>query len=296
MILVLGAGFLGRAIREQLLQEGKQVRIFSREPTNDIPGLIAGNIFDLAKHEDLFRDVDTVIHTIHTTVPASAHHNEYYDLESNLLPFVKFLELAVKKKVPRVIYISTGGAIYGQMNGSGAFTERSPANPVSAYGISKLAIEKQLLLHKNDFRNGIIILRPSNIYGKKQRTDRPQGVVGHLLQAAYNNTPFELWGDGHTKKDYLYLDDFKDAIRRIIAYEKKPPEPVFNIASSHLYSVNEIRAEIERQTGKKINVHRVPEKEFDVSGFALDASLFSKTFGWKAAFDLQQGIADILAG
>src|ERR1051326_488825 len=196
MILVLGAGFLGRAIREQLLLEGKQVRIFSRERTGDIPGLIAGDIFDLAKHEDLFRDVDTVIHTVHTTVPASAHHSEYYDLESNLLPFVKFLELAIKKHVSRVIYISTGGAIYGQMNGSRAFTEGSPANPVSAYGISKLAIEKQLLLHKNDFRNGVLILRPSNIYGKKQRTDRPQGVVGHLLRAALDDTPFELWGEG----------------------------------------------------------------------------------------------------
>jgi UDP-glucose 4-epimerase len=294
MVVVLGAGLLGSAVYKKLRDAGIAASIFSKTPCSGLPELICNDISRIGDSGVLDK-ADTVFYTIHTTVPSSAHNNEYYDVESNVLPFVRFLETARKNSVKRIIYVSTGGAIYGQPAHGRSFSEQSPVNPTSAYGTSKLAIENMLLLQKNNFRDGVTILRPSNIYGPRQRTDRAQGVIAHLLEAARTGKKFERWGDGNSKKDYLYIADFADAVLHLVQQQSPPGQPVYNISSGYLYSVNEIIRAVEAVTGKKIRLEEVPRKDFDISSFSLDSSLFSKTFGWKARYDLETGLAHLLA-
>jgi UDP-glucose 4-epimerase len=290
MILILGAGFLGGALHARLRLEGRETRIFSRTPLPHIPDLICGDINHLDAHAEMFRDVHTIIYTIHTTVPASAHGNPYYDTESNVLPLVKFLDVIRHRGVRRLIYVSTGGAIYGNPTDDRAFTERSVPRPVSAYGVSKLAMEQHFLIARPTFPDGVVILRPSNIYGRGQRLDRRQGVVAHLLHCASTGAEFELWGDGLGLKDYLYLEDFTNALLRILALEGAPAHNIFNLSSSKRYSVWDIIREVQRLTCRQIRVRHVEAKDFDVRSFALDSTLFSTTFGWAARYDLRAGL------
>src|SRR5262245_27291129 len=108
MILILGAGFLGTALYARLVREGHQTRVFSRSPSARVPGMICGDINEIAAYDETFDDVDTIIHTIHTTVPASAHGNPRYDFESNVLPLVRLLDVAKTHDVSRFIYLSSG--------------------------------------------------------------------------------------------------------------------------------------------------------------------------------------------
>ncbi len=171
--------------------------------------------------------------------------------------------------------------MYGNPKSNIPIDELHPTNPVSSYGITKLTCEKYLLMNKHYFKNNCIILRPSNIYGFGQKTNKPQGLIGHINKAAINDKVLEIWGDGNDEKDYLFLDDFIRGMVNVLSYEGKLKHNIYNISSKNLYSINYLINEFEKKYQKKINVTYKPEKVFDVKNIGLSNQLFSDTFNWK---------------
>lgn len=288
MILVIGYGFLGRAIYTALKALNYDVKVISRTIYNhQNPDFINAKIDEINKLDSVLKNARTIIHCVHTTVPATSMEDNIYDVNSNIIPFLHLLKQCQKNSVENFIYLSSGGAVYGNPPMNSLIDESFPTNPISSYGITKLTSEKYLLLNKHDFKGNCVILRPSNIYGLGQRTNKPQGLIGHIIQSVINHTPLEIWGDGNSKKDYLFVNDFVNGILKIVENKKKLNQNIFNISSGNLYSINYLIKTIEEKYNNPINIVHRPDKEFDVKNIAINNRLFCETFDWKNTSDFK---------
>ncbi|HET9404478.1 MAG TPA: NAD-dependent epimerase/dehydratase family protein, partial [Burkholderiales bacterium] len=160
--------------------------------------------------------------------------------------------------------------------------------PICSYGIHKLAIEKHLhlnwLLHGLDY----CILRISNAYGERQRTDTAQGTVPVFLDRALRGKPIQIWGDGSVVRDYIYVGDIVEALLLAPAYEGA--QKIFNIGSGTGVSLNQLIKEIGWVTGRGLSVEYTPARSFDVPANVLDTSLAQRFLGWKARTPLRDGL------
>jgi len=245
-VLVMGGlGFIGSHLSRFLLQEGYSVRIFdklygSRNLIADIEKKIEVEEGDAEKPEDVLRslrNIDIVIDLIHTTVPGASMEDPAYDVQTNVVSHVAWLSQLNKTELRKIIYISSGGTVYGipQKNPIG---ENHPTEPISSYGITKLAIEKYVAMYASTYGIDYQICRPSNAYGEGQQLHIGQGAIGVFLEKCLKKQQIEIWGDGTVSRDYIYVADIVRAIVKLIAYEGQ--SRVFNISSGRGHSLNEI--------------------------------------------------------
>jgi len=156
-VLILGGlGFIGSHLARTLIKRNYRVKIFdklygSRELINDFESGIELVEGDAEKSDDIMKalnDADIVVHLIHTTVPASSMRNPAYDVQSNVLSSVRWLSLLNTTKARRIIYVSSGGTVYG-IPDYNPIDEKHPTHPICSYGITKLAIENYTALYSN---------------------------------------------------------------------------------------------------------------------------------------------------
>lgn len=249
ILLLGGYGFIGTNILKFIDKNvrGYHVVVFDRYPEHcdhiEFDCVIksyAGDFSDTFMLERVFFEnkIDIVIHSLSASVPSMSNDNAF-DLQYNVLPTIKLLDVMTKHGVNKMIFISSGGAIYGDhyINKTG-HVEDEPLFPKSAYGVSKLVIEKFLYLYY--VQNGLnsLVLRLSNPYGPYHYSQK-QGIINIALEAALQGREFQIWGDGIGKKDYIYIDDFCQILIQLI---KKDWDNyiVLNVGSGELISVNGI--------------------------------------------------------
>src|SRR5688572_12776944 len=234
-IMVLGGlGFMGRHLCRDLAQHGYRVRVFDRvsaAPTLTTTFEEQVEIFegDISRPEEVLAaiaDSGVVINLVHTTVPGSSMADPEYDVVSNVAGTISWLRQLGKTKVRRLLYVSSGGTVYGVPE-TVPITEDHPTNPINSYGITKLAIEKYTAMFCRMFGLDYRILRPSNVYGPGQRLNVGQGVIGVLASRALAGKPLEIWGSGENLRDYLFIDDLTKALIALISDDG--PQHVFNI-------------------------------------------------------------------
>ena len=186
--LVLGGGgFLGGHLVEALQLAGSHVRVFDRQPRRSAAAHVAsttewyegdfGNRGDVAA---ALEGCDVAFHLVATTLPRTSNEDPVHDLESNLLPTVRFLDLALEHGVKKVVFASSGGTVYGPPR-IVPVPETHPTQPLCSYGIHKLAIEQYLHLYHSLHGLAYCVLRLSNPFGERQRSDASQGVVAVFL-------------------------------------------------------------------------------------------------------------------
>ncbi|MBB6479247.1 SDR family NAD(P)-dependent oxidoreductase [Spirochaeta isovalerica] len=299
-VLVLGgAGFIGRSLCQLLLDNGAAVRCLDRgKPQGDqyLEDLknemewVSADFSDEQKIREAVEGMDYIFHLISTTIPASSNQDLLFDLTSNVVPTLKLLDIAKDAKIKKLIFISSGGTIYGIPH-SVPIPENHQTNPLCGYGIHKLAIEKYLSLYYYNFNLNYSILRLSNPYGYAQISDRPQGVIGKFIYQALRNKPLEIWGDGSVVRDYIYIDDILDAFLRAMLYEGK--EKVFNVASGIGHSLTDIISYIEGAAGYPLNVSFSSSRHVDVPLNVLDISRIKTELGWCPETDMATGIGKL---
>lgn len=291
-----GLGFLGQNLCRMLADYEKDIIVYNRESkhahtveeslTRDHikHKVVWGNFEDEGSWEDKLKDVNLVFHLISTTKPSNT--NMMYEFSSNVEASIRFLEMCAKLNV-RVIFFSSGGTVYG-MPRSLPIDELHATNPISTYGISKLAIEKCLVYYGYTKKLNYTILRIANPYGKGQNLNNLQGFIGISLSRALQGQDIEVWGDGNIIRDYIYMDDLMDAVKRVVLYNGN--YRIFNVGYSKGYSINEIVSIIQRYINPRVFVKYKEGRIQDVSANILSHDLLRNETGWVPKVSIEEGI------
>ncbi|MFO0579843.1 MAG: NAD-dependent epimerase/dehydratase family protein [Polyangia bacterium] len=297
-LLLGGGGFLGSHLAESLVEAGHAVHVFERPHLEQLlsPSLLSrvtwteGDFGNAAEVDSVLEGAEVIFHLISTTIPKTSNDNPVFDAESNLVATLRLLE-RIKHEPRRVIFLSSGGTVYGRPERI-PIPEEHPTNPICSYGITKLAIEKYLYMYHELYGIPYSVLRLSNPYGGRQRTAALQGAIAVFLYKALRREPIEIWGDGEVVRDYVYIDDVVDALRR--AMTSSGPQRVLNIGSGVGTSINAVLDEIAQLLGHPVERRYLPAREFDLPINVLDIELAQQALGWRPATSLRQGLAATL--
>lgn len=282
--LVLGAGgFIGGHLCRELRRRGASVHGFGRR--RSYPEAFEGVRWTTGEFSDraaLARAADGAEHVFHLlggTTPESSNKDPVADLVAGAVASLHLLEICRAAGVRKVVFLSSGGTVYG-IPASTPIREDAPTDPISAYGVSKLAVEKYLRLYRHLHGLDYTVLRVANPFGPWQDPDRRQGVVTALMQAVLDGRPPEIWGDGRVVRDYLYAADVAEAVAGAAAYTG--PHRVFNVGSGVGRSVLDLLRDIGAALGRGTAVEAVhkPGRATDVPVNVLDTSLIRREMGW----------------
>jgi UDP-glucose 4-epimerase len=293
-ILVLGgSGFIGRRLCEGLISAGYQPVVFDRVPPT-LPG-VEYHLGDMVSIGDLWRplleEVVAVFHLAWSTKPQSSNDAPYYDLQTNVLAGVHFLDCMVQlDRPPRLIFVSSGGAIYGTPDYL-PMDELHPTRPVNAYGIGKQTYERYLALYRRLHGLDYLVFRPGNPYGEGQDPAGAQGAVAVFLGRILAGQPICIWGDGEIIRDYLYIGDLVDAFIKGIDYVPlQDEERVFNVGSGIGLSLTQLLSKLAEATGRQPLVDYQPPRKADSSAVVLDTTLVMRCLEWRPETSLEDGL------
>ena len=294
--LVLGgAGFIGSHVVDTLLAAGHRVRVFEHPDCNpaNLAGvrerieLCRGDFTRPAELEPALDGIDQIVHLVGTVLPASSNLKPCFDIETNLKSTVALLEMAVKNRVEKVVFASSGGTVYGIPEAL-PLTEKSPTEPLTSYGIVKLATEKYLQLFHHLHGLDYTVLRIANPYGERQNPAGAQGAVAVFLGRIREGRPIEIWGDGDIARDYLYIGDLARAFLK--ACETSRPEKLFNIGSGRPCSLNRLLELLGEVTGRPVAVDYQPARACDVPVNYLDCGRAARVLDWEPRVSLRDGL------
>lgn len=301
-ILVLGGGgFIGSHLCDALLLAGHHVRVF------EYPGIkplcppevlrqiewMEGDFTNPVQVDNAVQGCEVVYHLISTTLPKTSNDNPVYDVETNVISTIQMLQSACRHQVKKIIFASSGGTVYGNPQQI-PIAEEHPTNPISPYGIGKLAIEKYLHLFYTLHGIDYCILRLANPYGERQRATASQGAVAVFLNKALCGKTIEIWGDGSVTRDYIYIADVISAMLKAMQYQGE--QRIFNVGAGVGVSLNQMLADMESILGKTVERVYLPSRNFDVPTNVLDIRRIQQAFDWSPQTGFMAGITLTLKG
>lgn len=292
-----GTGFIGSHLVKGLTESGThEVTVLSAwKPTETQISTGANYLeagLDNTEHlKQILREngIEVVYHLAWNSIHETSVKNTAADLEANLLGTVKLLEASRNCEVRRIVFMSSGGTVYGLPSSALPVNESHPTRPISAYGVTKLAAENYCGLYQHLYGLEAIILRPSVPYGPGQNPMRRQGAVSVFIDRALKSQPVTFWGDGTALRDYFYVQDMVNPMISAMTVQTGQSN-IFNIGARKTYTLNELIVQIENALGLKIKVNHEPPRSFDVPKLHLDSSHAETNIGWHPVTSLQDGI------
>ena len=294
-VIVGGCGFLGAHVAAALLRRGHRVRVFDRVPSpaalppevsRDLE-ILVGDWGDGAALSRALEGAELLAHCVGLTLPQNSNDDMAYDVTGNVVGSLRLLEAARRAGVRRVLFTSSGGTVYG-IPRRVPIDEDHPTEPISSYGITKLAVEKYLHLYRHLYGIDYAALRISNPYGPGQNPRAAQGAVAVFLGRLARREPIEIWGDGSVVRDYLYVEDVGEAAA--LAFEHSGPVGVVNVGSGRGLTLNELIEALFEATGVRVPVRRTPPRPVDVPVNVLDVGRARRFLGWSPSTPLPEGL------
>jgi UDP-glucose 4-epimerase len=292
-----GAGFIGSHVVDAYLEAGHEVIVADDLSSGSRRNLnIEARFFELDVRSD---DLDALVRAEQPEV--ISHHaaqisvrrsmeEPLYDASVNVLGSLTVLEAARRHGVRRVVFASTGGAIYGEV-GSGLADENHPCHPMSAYAISKLATEHYLEAYRLNHGLETIVLRYANVFGPRQDPHGEAGVVAIFIRKILAALTPVIFGDGEQTRDFVYVGDVVRA--NLAALEARPGDarsPVFNIATGRELSVNALWAMLAGIAGGQLVPLYEPPRPGDLRRSVLDPGRARRALGWHAEVPVMEGL------
>ncbi|KAA0239556.1 MAG: NAD-dependent epimerase/dehydratase family protein [Dehalococcoidia bacterium] len=289
-----GAGFIGSHVVDAYVAGGHEVRVIDNLATGRRANVNAkARLHEIDVHSNetgqLFREFRPEIvnhHAAQASVKLSASDPQH-DLEVNGGGTARIAFLAAQFGARKMIYSSTGGALYGDPERV-PVDEEHPIRPLSAYGLSKRVGELYLDLAGRTLGLTHTILRYANAYGPRQDPHGEAGVVAIFTGKMLRGEPCTIDGDGEQEKDYVYVGDIARA--NVIALEKGDGQAL-NIGTGRGTSVNAIFGALQRATGDTTAPLHGPPRPGDVRRIWLDSARAKRVLGWEPEVDLDDGIA-----
>lgn len=292
-ILILGGnGFIGTTLTTKLVANNHYVRVLdiiaSNEPIKDVDYYI-GNWADDTLINNALQNIDVVFHLITTSIPGTSNLDPLNDVQNNLINTIKFLECMIKNDVKKIVYFSSGGAIYDKSSNM-PVDENKKLGPISSYGVVKSAIELYLSMYTELYNLDVVILRPSNIYGLRKSLLGVHGIVSTTINNVSNNLPITIWGDGNIVRDFIYIDDLIIFCELLL---QKYIAGTYNIGGGKGYKINEVIQLVFDITKKQAPIIYKEGRACDVQKIILDTAKIQSTFNWKPTISLKAGIKNI---
>jgi len=235
----------------------------------------------------LFAGQDVVYHLVSTTVPTNANRQIADELTANVVMTAHLLDGCVQAGVKKVVFISSGGTVYGKES-SCPLAEDTATNPITSYGVQKVTIEKLLYLyhymHGLDYR----VVRLANPYGPYQRPNGILGAVTTFTYKALKGETISVFGDGSVVRDFIYIDDAVSAIIKIASSDTR--HRTFNLGSGHGTSIRQVLDAIAQALQCPLHIDWLPARKVDVPVNYLDISRYESAFGPLNPIDLKEGI------
>jgi UDP-glucose 4-epimerase len=296
IIIFGGGGFIGSTIADRLLLDGHELRIFERPRVapyrkflkSENVEWLTGDFSSTHDVSDAIKGMDVVLHLVSTTLPKNSNDDPIYDVQSNVVSTLQMLNAMVSHNVPKIVFISSGGTVYGNPIYL-PIDEKHPTDPLVSYGITKLTIEKYLRMYSHLHGIKAVTLRVANPYGERQRIETAQGAVGVFLHNAILGIPINIWGDGSVTRDYIHVSDVAEAFVRAVDYSGK--ESCFNISAGVGTSLNELIGMIKKVVDRDVDVSYLPGRPFDVPANVLNNSLAKADLKWTPSISMRDGIA-----
>ena len=290
IVLIGGAGFLGTSLAQFFHAKGYQIGVIDRfPPPNDSPvsEIFTGELTDQSMVSRAFRHHSRFIYLAHEASQTPSAEASPENFVRNFSLFATLLEGAISSGADEFTLFSSGGAVYGQQV-TMPIPENAPTDPISVYGVAKLAMEKYLSVAatKHGFRH--LIIRPSNPYGPGQNFLSPQGIVAVALAKIARHETLTIRGDGSATKDYLFVTDLADAISGLL--ETPTASGPYNIGSGKGTTLSTLIREIEQVIGCSAQMEYLPAHPADVQTNVLDISNIHKATGWTPSICLREGL------
>lgn len=292
-VMVLGGnGFIGSHLVDRLCAENHAIRVYDkyeeryRKPLPDVDYRF-GDFGNRGLLAEALQGIDVVFHLINTSLPKTSNDDPAYDVQSNVIETLFLLEKCVELGVRKVVFISSGGTVYGRP-AQLPVAETGSTDPECSYGITKLTIEKYLALFHQLHGLDYVVVRPSNPYGSRQNPQGIQGAIPVFLGKVSRGEPVDIWGDGSVVRDYLFVDDLVDGICR--AAFTPTADRIFNLGSGLGLSLNDILGAIREVTGHDVPVRYNPGRSFDIPAIYLDISRARAQLHWQPQTSLESGL------
>jgi UDP-glucose 4-epimerase len=285
---------MGRHLLRKLAEERIPARAFSRRFDLNVDRgtpqieFIEGDFTNPLQRIAALDGIDVVVQLISTSSPGLRNDQVISDIQENVIPHVGFLEQCVRSKVRRYIFISSGGAVYGEQ-ATPPTTEEAPVAPISSYGVTKVTIEQYLKMYGYLNQMDYFILRVSNPFGPGQKFKKGQGLIPFVLDRATRRLPIQIFGDGSARRDYLYIDDLIEAIYLSVV-SKGEFQSIVNVGSGESVSISDVVDKIEANLNYPIEREFVKPRATDVNTTMLDNSTARRLLGWKPRVSFEEGI------
>lgn len=297
-LLLGGTGFIGKNIVDFVLKNEEftncKIVVLSRTfqiNSDERIEYVVGDYGDKNKLISLFSkwNFTKVFHCATSTTPLSSGNNIMGDINGNLIATIVLLDVMKDFGCNNILYLSSGGAVYGMKN-LNLISEEEICNPVSSYGVVKLTIENYLRLYQKQYGINYLILRVSNPFGKFHNSEK-QGVINIAIRRALRGDLVEVWGDGNQSKDYLFVDDLVEIIFKLIKMECI--NQTINVGSGESHQLNKILDTIKSYL-PDLKVKYIDSKLTDVKDFCLDISLMKSLIDFEI-LDFNQTIEQTIA-
>lgn len=290
-IVIIGSnGFIGTNLL-RLLWERKVEAVCCdyREPVQKLAGVSYCVIApeDVESYRNLLKPGDCVVILKWKGVPITSYAEGKESAEHNVIGTMLLLDICIECRVGKIIFASSGGAVYGNVTEL-PIKESVQPRPISLYGVQKLMVEDyvQYVAVKSGIAS--IILRISNPYGPFQVPFNGQGIIATYLAANLLDREVEVWGDGNSLRDYIYIEDAAECIYQCAAGYVE--NGIYNVGSGRGTSIFEICDVIEAVTGKEMKKILKPASDIQVKDNVLDCARIKRQVSWDCKLGLREGI------
>jgi len=290
-----GDGFIGTWLVDRLVEHDRKVTIIdiNPQPVRSHPEsarYIAADYGQRSLLAEALQGVNEIIHLAYSTVPKTSFDDPVEDIRNNLPATVALLEAASTIGVDKFILMSSGGTVYGKVDRL-PISEDHPTNPISPYGITKLATEKYAMMYSSLKGLPVICVRPGNAYGEGQKPFAGQGFISTAIASILKGREVTIFGEAGTVRDYIHVVDIADGV--IAALEHGRPNSSYNIGTGVGRTNKDVLAAIAplaESEGLEVRVKTLPQRPFDVPVNILDSTKLNNETGWKPAVSFENGI------
>lgn len=299
---IIGArGFIGSELLRRLTpRSAGSVRVLLRnvrvgEACGGVE-VVCGDLLSLVDCERFVDGLDVIYYLAHCNTPINSDRDQANDAALNLIPLLNLLQaIRARKTKPRIVYFSSGGGVYGRKSDRTPWRETDRNEPVSSYGIQKLAAEQYLRLAAERDQLSCVALRISNAYGTLLPPERMQGLIGVAINNVLHGSPVRVFGNPNNVRDYVHLSDICAMAEK--AALSSGSFDIVNVGSGRGDSVRDVLKIIQDSAGCRLSteIREDPQSaKWLIPWVVLDITKARQQYSWSPVVDLPTGIREML--